>query len=188
MAEDSAAAGRARLRQALVDVVDVLVDRQATPELFDEWAAIVRRYAAQIAATPPEQMFFGVGPRGLMAVDGVAAAATIERPAFEQGSVSGVATFGLEHEGHAGFVHGGAIAATFDQIFGLLWAYAPAARYTRTLSVSYRRPIPFGAEVRFEARTTRLEAGRERVRATATIDGRVMARASALMVQPRPRP
>src|SRR4029079_3179158 len=111
-------------RQALIDVVDVLVDRPATPELFDEWAAIARGYAEQIRATPPEHMFFGSGPRGLMAVDGVAAAATIEYQAFEQGSVSGVATFGPEHEGHASFVHGGAIAATFDQMFGLLWAYA----------------------------------------------------------------
>jgi acyl-coenzyme A thioesterase PaaI-like protein len=117
----------------------------------------------------------------------VAAAATIEYQAFEQGSVSGVATFGPEHEGHASFVHGGAIAATFDQMFGLLWAYAPAARFTRTLSVSYIRPIPIGAETRFEARASELPGRRERIRATATIDGRTVARASALMVQPRPR-
>jgi acyl-coenzyme A thioesterase PaaI-like protein len=65
--------------------------------------------------------------------------------------VVGWASFGPAYEGPPGCVHGGSIAAAFDEVLGLAQSLSGRAGLTGTLTVRYRRPTPLNTEVRFEA-------------------------------------
>jgi len=63
--------------------------------------------------------------------------------------VVGRARFGSAYEGPPGCVHGGFIAACFDDVLGLVQAVSEEVAVTGTLSVRYVAPTPLHAEVRF---------------------------------------
>jgi acyl-coenzyme A thioesterase PaaI-like protein len=68
--------------------------------------------------------------------------------------------FGVPYEGPPGCVHGGIIAATFDQVFNVANIMRGIAGPTRKLEIVYRKPTPLLTELRFEAWVDRVE-GRE---------------------------
>ena len=72
----------------------------------------------------------------------------------------GTVTFGVPYEGPPGCVHGGIIAATFDQVFNVANLMRGVAGPTRRLEVRYLRPTPLAVELRFEGWVERVE-GRE---------------------------
>lgn len=82
------------------------------------------------------------------------------RIALEGERAVGVVTFGVPYEGPPGCVHGGMIAATFDQVFNVANLMRGVAGPTRKLEVRYLKPTPLGRELRFEAWVERVE-GRE---------------------------
>lgn len=61
------------------------------------------------------------------------------------------ATFGHAYEGPPGCVHGGILAAAFDEILGAAQAASGDPGMTGTLTVVYRAPSPLHAPIRFEA-------------------------------------
>lgn len=72
----------------------------------------------------------------------------------------GTVTFGVPYEGPPGCVHGGIIAASFDQVFNVANLMRGVAGPTRRLEVRYLRPTPLAVELRFEGWVERVE-GRE---------------------------
>jgi acyl-coenzyme A thioesterase PaaI-like protein len=60
--------------------------------------------------------------------------------------------FGSAYEGPPGCVHGGFIAAAFDDVLGLTQSLSGQMGMTGTLTIRYRRPTPLYVEVRFEGR------------------------------------
>jgi hypothetical protein len=72
--------------------------------------------------------------------------------------IRGRVTFGYPYEGPPTCVHGGVIAALFDEIMGAANLVAETAGMTGTLTVRYRRPTPLLAPLELVARFT----GRER--------------------------
>jgi len=78
-------------------------------------------------------------------------------------------TFGTPYEGPPGCVHGGVLAACFDQVFNVANLVRGVAGPTRRLEVRYRKPTPLGVELRFEGWVAAIE-GRE-----VTTHGRVLA-------------
>lgn len=64
--------------------------------------------------------------------------------------VVGEAVFGIAYEGPPGCVHGGYIAAAFDEMLGLTQSLSGKMGMTGTLSVKYRRPTPLNTGLRFE--------------------------------------
>jgi len=70
------------------------------------------------------------------------------------------ATFGTAYEGPPGHVHGGWIAAAFDEVLGYVQSLGGNPGMTGRLTVHYRRPTPLHVELRFEARLVR-EDGRK---------------------------
>jgi acyl-coenzyme A thioesterase PaaI-like protein len=66
-------------------------------------------------------------------------------------------TFGVPYEGAPGWVHGGMIAAAFDQLFGHLQVNLEVPSFTANLSVNYRSPTPLGVALRFEGQLTKQE-------------------------------
>ncbi len=60
-------------------------------------------------------------------------------------------TFGHAYEGPPGHVHGGLIAAAFDELLGATQALSGSPGMTAQLDVSYRAPTPLHVPLRFEA-------------------------------------
>jgi acyl-coenzyme A thioesterase PaaI-like protein len=62
------------------------------------------------------------------------------------------ATFGSAYEGPPGCVHGGYVAAAFDDILGLTQSMSGQVGMTGTLTIRYRQPTPLHTDLRFECR------------------------------------
>jgi acyl-coenzyme A thioesterase PaaI-like protein len=104
------------------------------------------------------------------------------RFSFEDDQAVGTVVFGPVFEGAPGFVHGGLVAAAFDQLFGYLQVRLHKASLTRVLNVSYERPTPFQTELRLEASLERSEGRRHYVKARMLAHGEVTARAEGVFV------
>lgn len=87
-----------------------------------------------------------------------------------------------QFEGPVGGVHGGAIAAAFDEVLGIAQMAAGVAGYTGRLEVRYRQVTPLHTVVTIEAGVERREGRRLTMWAHATADGRVCAEATGVFV------
>jgi acyl-coenzyme A thioesterase PaaI-like protein len=67
------------------------------------------------------------------------------------------ATFGSAYEGPPGSVHGGWVAATFDEVLGMAQSMGGQPGMTGTLSIKYRKPTPLHRELRFEGTLDRVD-------------------------------
>ena len=97
--------------------------------------------------------------------------------------IRGTAVFWQAYEGPPGCVHGGWIAASFDEVLGMTQSMSGNPGMTAYLHVNYRQPTPLHTELAFEGELVRVE-GRKiftvgRVRKP---DGQVTAEAEALFV------
>ncbi len=71
--------------------------------------------------------------------------------------VEGRGTFGVAYEGPPGHVHGGFLAAAFDEVLGMAQSLTGNPGMTGTLTIRYRRPTPLLTELVFEAYVDRVE-------------------------------
>jgi acyl-coenzyme A thioesterase PaaI-like protein len=69
-------------------------------------------------------------------------------------AVRGTITTRPIHAGPIGSVHGGIVAAILDELSSLAVLAIGGVGYTQTLTVSYRRPTPLGAELELWAQTS----------------------------------
>ena len=106
------------------------------------------------------------------------------------------ALLGSQACGHPRFVHGGAIAALFDDAMGMLFlSLGKGTGFTANLSVDYRAPLPHGTPLRLSASVARTEvsqrSGALKVYLVARLEGsparegdavKLYAEASALFV------
>ncbi len=92
------------------------------------------------------------------------------------------ATLGRAHEGAPGRAHGGVVAALFDDAFGYLTGLGGEPTYGGRLEVTYHHPTPLGQPL--EVRCHFSGRGGRRRHATGTLShrGRVLVRASAVLV------
>ncbi len=68
---------------------------------------------------------------------------------LEGDHLAGRATFGAAYEGPPGCVHGGYVAAAFDEVLGSTQSLSGAPGMTARLVVNYRSPTPLHTELRF---------------------------------------
>lgn len=76
--------------------------------------------------------------------------------------------FDERHEGAPGVVHGGALAAAIDDLYGFLLYLQGGPAVTRSLTVDYLAPVIIGAEYTLQAGVVNREGRRLDVTATAT--------------------
>jgi acyl-coenzyme A thioesterase PaaI-like protein len=76
---------------------------------------------------------------------------------IEDDKVVGRVTFGSAYEGPPGCVHGGYLAATFDEVLGGAQSLGGRPGMTGTLTVRYRVPTPLHTPLRFEGELDRVE-------------------------------
>jgi acyl-coenzyme A thioesterase PaaI-like protein len=96
--------------------------------------------------------------------------------------IIGSVTFGPAYEGPPGHVHGGFIAAMFDELLGFA-QLAPG--FTAYLHVDYRKPTPLNADLALDAFVDRVEGRKRFVRGVCRLGDTVLAEAEGLFIGPR---
>lgn len=102
--------------------------------------------------------------------------------AYDGERVVGTVTFGAAYEGPPGCVHGGYIAAVFDELLGATQSLSGDQGMTAHLGVDYRRPTPLRTEIALEGWLERREGRKIYARASMSVDGEVTAESDALFV------
>ncbi|MCP3988971.1 MAG: PaaI family thioesterase, partial [Actinomycetia bacterium] len=78
----------------------------------------------------------------------------------------GRVTFGSAYEGPPSRVHGGAIAATFDEVMGTVFRVsATGSAFTGSLTVRFEAPAPIGEALEFKAWLAKTEGRKHSVEA-----------------------
>jgi acyl-coenzyme A thioesterase PaaI-like protein len=174
-------------------VIHRMVATQAPLEVFGDIAAELRSVADRLAAYPQEPLYLGIaeaanasdgsGPFDTSPMLGRAnPLAPPLRLAFEGDVVTGTAWFGSAYEGPPGCVHGGFIAAAFDELLGLAQTAGGQPGMTGRLTIHYRSPTPLRTELRLEGRLERGEGRKTNCQGSITVGGRLCAEAEGLFV------
>ena len=102
--------------------------------------------------------------------------------------VSGQATFGAAYEGPPGCLHGGYIAASFDEVLGLAQGMSGRPGMTARLTVHYRSPSPLHEPLRFVGDIAHVDG--RKILTTGELrtvtDNRLCAEAEALFISMNP--
>lgn len=161
-------AERRRLAKAMREVIDRLVTSDAPEAELRAAADALERYAQRLASHPRREMpagyaetanagdvgaFFDFSP--LIGLSNPMAPPISLH--IEGDVVRGSVTFGIAYQGPPGHVHGGFIAAAFDEVLGFAQSTTGHPGMTGTLTIRYRNPTPLHRELRFEARVLRVE-------------------------------
>jgi acyl-coenzyme A thioesterase PaaI-like protein len=104
------------------------------------------------------------------------------RVRWEPPRAVGEVTFTPPYEGPVGCVHGGMIAAAFDQVFNVANVMLGNPGPTASLIFHYRLPTPLGVPLRFEGWQERLEGRRIHVRGRLLAGDRVTVEAEGVFV------
>jgi hypothetical protein len=104
---------------------------------------------------------------------------------FEGERARGWATFGAAYEGPPGTVHGGFVAAAFDDMMGFAQMASGFAGYTGTLTVKMRRPTPLGRRIDFEAGLDRVDGRKIFCWGKSWDEDTLLCEATILFVAPR---
>jgi hypothetical protein len=193
---------RQRLAEALRPLIDLTVagvlEEQAIVDAAEAVEALTARLADQAgpgkrvrqppdASRPPIEFFptspvMGIinpvaPPVRLHVVDGIDGGYR---------EIRAEANFGYPYEGPPTCVHGGVIAAAFDEVLGAANMVAGNPAMTGTLTVRYRSPTPLRADLHMEARCLGRDGRKIRTWA-AMYHGDVMtAEAEGIFVEVRP--
>jgi acyl-coenzyme A thioesterase PaaI-like protein len=103
----------------------------------------------------------------------------------DDGITHGEATYGMAYEGPVGCLHGGFVAAAFDELLGFAQTASGIAGYTGTLTIRMRRPTPLKERIRYEARVDRAEGRKIFCTATSWHDDTLLCEAEIVMITPR---
>jgi len=198
---------RRRLADAMRAVVERLITSDAPEEELRTAAERLEAYADRLASHPRRQRYLGFAETAV-AEDGAADDPALGGGHFdfspligranplappivmssdeETGRVQGKVVFGSAYEGPPGCVHGGYIAAAFDEVLGYAETFSGAPGMTGTLTTTYRTPTPLHEELLFEAWIDRIE-GRKIFCAGALHAGaRLCAEAEAIFITLKP--
>lgn len=161
-----------RVADALRAVIERFVATEAPIDVFDGMAAELEAVAARLAAHPQGHLYLGFaeaanaygesrGPFDNSPLMGLSnPLAPPLRLELRDGEVRGTATLGSAYEGPPGHVHGGFIAAMFDEVLGLAQTTSGRPGMTGRLTISYRAPTPLHRELRLQGRVASV-AGRK---------------------------
>ncbi len=157
-----------RLAAATRLVIERLVGTQAPAEVLAGAAEALEAVAHSLAGHPRGHSFEGFAesanagdPFAFFDHSPIIGRANPLAPPLDlgivDGRVVGSARFGSAYEGPPGAVHGGYVAAAFDEVLGMAQSLGGRPGMTGTLTVRYRRPTPLLTELRFEADLVRTE-------------------------------
>ena len=183
-----------RLARAMREVMERLVPSFAPEDELRAAADGLERYAARLRTHP--RLKRAVGPAESANAGDVGAF-------FDQSPMIGLAnplappitigksgptsaearvTFGSAYEGPPGCVHGGFVAAAFDEVLGFVQSLSGNPGFTGTLTVRYRKPTPLHTELRFDTEITGTEGRKVFARGEVYAGAVLCAEAEAIFV------
>ncbi|HSP05064.1 MAG TPA: PaaI family thioesterase [Acidimicrobiales bacterium] len=101
---------------------------------------------------------------------------------IDERTMEGAATFGPAYEGPPGCVHGGYIAAAFDEVLGAVQSLSGQPGMTGTLIVRYRSPTPLHEPLRFTGRFEGVEGRKILTTGTLHAGDRLCAEAEGIFI------
>lgn len=197
---------RRRLADAMRAVIEKLITSDAPENELEIAAERLEEYAARLASHPQRQRYLGFSETAVADPDAeVESSASgspfdfspligrsnplappIEMSSVEGDTVRGLVVFGSAYEGPPGCVHGGYIAAAFDEVLGYAQTFSGQPGMTGTLTIRYRTPTPLHTELRFEAQVDRVEGRKVFVSGSLHAGDRLCAEADAIFISVRP--
>ena len=149
-----------RLSDAVRDVMHRLVQTSAPVELIAEAADALEEVVAVLAEHTSASIYEGFAesanagdPFAFFDHSPMLGRANPLAPpielSLEGDRLLGRATFGAAYEGPPGCVHGGFVAAAFDEVLGSTQSLSGTPGMTGRLTVHYRSPTPLHAELLF---------------------------------------
>ena len=100
----------------------------------------------------------------------------------EFGLIAGTATFTEPYEGPPGHVHGGYIAAAFDEVLGMTQSLTGRPGMTGTLTIKYRAPTPLHQEIVYRGWVDHIEGRKIFTKGTSHIGDTLCAEAEAVFL------
>lgn len=197
--DDLADAVRALLRSMIRGGADPVVARRV--------AQVIRETAAELEATSEAEPYgnlpavsaegaLGTGPSFLDrspvigSMNPVAPPMDIElqEPAEGEpyGTVTGRVNFSAVYEGPPGCVHGGFLAAAFDEVLGITQSLSGNPGLTGQLSIRYLSPSPLHVDLVFTGRIVRIEGRKIHTEAVLHNGETVCAQAEGLFISMSP--
>ncbi len=182
-----------RLATAMRRVIDHLVQVAAPEADLAAAADALERYADRLAQYPVSRSYEGFAETANAGdthaffdhspLIGMAnPLAPPIRLAVVGDRVEGRAVFGVPYEGPPGHVHGGFLAAAFDEVLGMTQSLTGSPGMTGTLTIRYRKPTPLLKELFFEARVDRIEGRKIFTHGTVSCEGIVTAEADGIFI------
>jgi acyl-coenzyme A thioesterase PaaI-like protein len=178
----------------VIEVVAHLDADGADPGAVEAATAAARALADGLEPQPSLLATGGLGgqpgPQGaLLERSGISGRANPLAPPVQwtvgEDGTHGAAVYSPAYEGPTGHVHGGFVAAAFDDLMGAAQVASGQAGYTGTLTVKMLRPTPLERPIEYEAHVDRVEGRKIWVRATSRCDGELLAEASIVFIAPR---
>ena len=99
-----------------------------------------------------------------------------------EASVTGRVTYGLAYEGPPGCVHGGFVAAAFDEVLGQTQSLTGEPGMTGELVVRYKAPTPLHVELIITGRVVKVEGRKIYTHATLTAGDTLCAESEGLFI------
>ena len=186
--------------QAVYDLVHALVGTVTDDETLQEIAARARDASTRLDGAPErvrkvpdfdtvkalrdageDTTFLTMGDRPV-AGPANPTAVRVEPRWDDDGVAYADVWFGPAFEAAPGRVHGGMVAAVFDDILGMAMARVRAPGFTGRLTVHYRAPVPMNQRIEFKAWGGEPDGRKLVVQSEARLDGRLLAEADALFI------
>lgn len=179
-----------RVIEAVAHLDAVEADPDAVSALAEEAARLADRVEAMPSLHTKGGLAAVAGAQGaLLERSGISGRANPLAPPVqwhvEDGVTRGHATYTPAYEGPMGHVHGGFVAAAFDDIMGSAQMASGIAGYTGTLTVRMVRPTPLRSRIDYAAGVERVERRKIFVWGTADCGGERVGDASIVFVAPR---
>lgn len=182
-----------RLADGMRGILHRLVQTSAPVEMVESAADDLEALAARFATFPNASIYEGFAeaanagePFAFFDHSPVQGQANPLAPPLvltvEDDGITATATFGAAYEGPPGCVHGGFVAAAFDELLGAAQSLSGAPGMTAHLAVDYRSPTPLHTELRFRGRIESIDGRKIHTRAELHAGDRLCAEAYGLFI------
>ncbi len=185
-----------RLADELRRIIERLAVVRPPGEDLDRAAEAAAVFADRLDLLPERQRSWeiseaGLSPRDFVAFSPISGRSNAIAPPVNLGVVDGGSggshiegnvSFGPAYEGPPGHVHGGFVAAMFDELLGFA---QQGPGFTATLTIHYRKPTPLNRRLSLWAAVEKVEGRKRWVRGSCELDGTLLAEAEGLFIAPR---
>jgi len=187
---------RRRLAAVMRRVIEGLITSDAPAEELGIAADRLEGYAKRLEGHPRRERYDGYAESALAEGGGhfdysplIGGSNPLAPPIqmhSEEERVYGEVVFGSAYEGPPGKVHGGYVAAAFDEVLGYAQSLTGAPGMTGTLTTIYRVPTPLHTPLRFEAWVERVDGRKIHAASTLHAGDMLCAEATGIFISMRP--